>query len=77
MHRLSKTDYWVVVRDCLTYIHGVGSKDALQVVQAAEHLMEDNYERDPFYVACDLRNESLKIEDHMDTYLLILNNYYH
>jgi len=67
-----KDGYWSIVEDCLVAIHGLNRSDARKKGASLRKKMERTnkgvtddlfYHNEPFYVACDIADHELPVED--------------
>jgi len=75
----AKDEFWAVVADCLHEFHGikpeVSRRKAGKLRNAIGRLttaqVEFFYHSEPFDVACEIADEPLRVEEHLDRYLQI------
>lgn len=62
---IDKRKYWMLVRDMLCVIHGMGSNDASRLVESIAPNSNDSvYDNEPFFLACALRGDDLNVRSH-------------
>lgn len=80
--------FWDVVVECLVEFHKLGRDDAYQAtIDLRKRLRESDrpedgvypseivYHEEPFHLACDLMANKLNVEEHWQTYKVILGRH--
>lgn len=70
--------FWLIVRDCLCCVHGMGTAEAAATIQT---FLEANgkstivYHSEPFWVACALKDADANVRDWLPTLVQIYDQH--
>lgn len=76
--KIPQSTFWLIVRDCLCCIHGMGTNEAADTIQnfmAINNRSPVVYESEPFWVACALRDTDLNVREWLPTLVQIYDQH--